>query len=159
MLVVLARMLSDEEVARPLVRLSGVVECVHCLQLMFHKHTHTHTHPSSLSLFCLLPSLPQEWYRSFDHMEDGYISWLAVHHAAQTRGLSLSDKEVDDLIHGVGVLKAGVITYTEFVAATTPRTVYLDVRCAVTGVLSLWWWVRSPSPCARFPVVLCRTTA
>ena len=46
--------------------------------------------------------------------------------------LALNDMGVllqaDALIREVGIIREGVITFHEFVAATLPRTVYLDVR-------------------------------
>ena len=38
--------------------------------------------------------------------------------------------QIDALVREVGVLRENVITYHEFVAATFPRTVYLDVSTA-----------------------------
>lgn len=49
--------------------------------------------------------------------------------------------QVDALVREVGILREGVITFHEFVAATLPRTVYLEV--------SVDLFIRRPAPHSR----------
>lgn len=74
--------------------------------------------------------LLQECFRVFDRNETGLISHQDLLYAAQERSMFLLDREVDALIREVGILRHGFISYHEFIAATLPRTVYLDVSRA-----------------------------
>lgn len=117
-LLVLARMLPDQNMLRQLV-------CVHLLMLRC-----VRSHAAMFGdIVCVCVLWLQDWFHHFDKSDVGYITHQDLTTAGKERGLPLLDREVEALIRDVGILRSGIITYHEFVAATLPRTVYLDV-CA-----------------------------
>lgn len=95
-LLVLARILPDDDILKQLVRfvsplltsVCGILNLLHTLgyPLLFdrlHKYILTY-------YLCWL----QEWFHNFDWTDHGYLTHQDLHHAAKERGMALIDAEV-----------------------------------------------------------------